>query len=63
VVELAVENQRLRKELHEARMEREILKGSRVLRQGIAARYAFISRQRHLYPVKLMAHAHPFGEI
>ena len=39
--ELAAENQRLRKELHEARMEREIQKSSRVLCQGIAARYAF----------------------
>jgi transposase-like protein len=69
VAELAAENQRLRKELHEARMEREILKSSRVLRQGIAARYAFMTRQRHIYPVKLMArvvrvaHALAFGAI
>ncbi|TVQ41584.1 MAG: hypothetical protein EA384_00110 [Spirochaetaceae bacterium] len=56
VADLAAENRRLRKELSEARMEREIpKKSSRVLRQGIAAWYAFINRQRHTYPGKSMA--------
>ncbi|WP_454754645.1 IS3 family transposase [Cupriavidus necator] len=55
VAELAAENARLRKELAEAKLERDIVKKGRgVLRQGIAARYAFVKQWREVYPIKLM---------
>lgn len=41
---MAEENVRLRKELAEAKLERDIVKNRSVLRQGIAARYAFLKQ-------------------
>ncbi|KAI5911967.1 IS3 family transposase [Azoarcus sp. PA01] len=56
VAELEAENARLRKELAEARAERDIIKkGSRVLCQGVAARYAFMKQWRLRFPVELMS--------
>ncbi len=52
--ELEKENARLRKELAEARMERDILKNG-VLCQGVAARYAFMKQWRLHFPVKTMS--------
>ncbi|WP_425514129.1 IS3 family transposase [Geobacter grbiciae] len=54
--DLAAENARLRKELAEARMERDIFKkGDRVLCQGVAARYAFMKQWRLHFPVTIMS--------
>lgn len=54
VSELEAENARLRRELAEARMERDLLKGHRVLCQGVVARYAFMKAMRLDYPLTVM---------
>ncbi|WP_216360870.1 type II toxin-antitoxin system HicA family toxin [Acidithiobacillus marinus] len=56
MAELEGENQRLRKELAQMRMERDIVKKSgSVLCQGIAARYALMKAWRSQYPINVMA--------
>ncbi|HGJ9107932.1 TPA: IS3 family transposase, partial [Pseudomonas aeruginosa] len=56
VAELEQENARLRKELAEARLERDILKkGDGVLCKGVAARYAFMKAWRLHFPIEAMS--------
>ncbi|MFC2091371.1 IS3 family transposase [Elusimicrobiota bacterium] len=53
--DLEAENARLRRELAEAKMERDILKKANgVLRKRVAERYAFIKKMRLQYPIKIM---------
>jgi putative transposase len=55
VTDLEAEVSRLKRELAEARMERDILKnGHRVRRQGAAARYALMMTLRPQYPLILL---------
>ncbi|WP_156943104.1 IS3 family transposase [Pseudogulbenkiania sp. MAI-1] len=52
VTELEAENAKLRKELAEARLERDVIKkAGSVLCSGITARYAWIEEHRNLFPV------------
>lgn len=51
VAELEAENARLRKELADARLERDVIKNRRVLCSGVTARYAWISEHRGTFPV------------
>lgn len=54
--DLETENIKLRKGLAETRMERDVLKKSeRVLRQGVAARYAFMRECRLHFHVEVMS--------
>ena len=58
VPELEAEVARLRKELAETRMERDVIKkGGRVLCPGVAARYAFMKSVRLNYPMELLCRA------
>jgi transposase InsO family protein len=54
VAELEAEVAKLRKELAVERMEKDVLKGHRVLREGVAARYAFMKSVRLDYPLGLL---------
>jgi hypothetical protein len=54
VAELEAEVARLRKELAVERMEKDVLKGHRVLCEGVAARYAFMKSVRLDYPLGLL---------
>jgi putative transposase len=51
VEELTAEIKKLRKELAETRMERDVIKNRRVLCSGVTARYAWISEHRGTFPV------------
>lgn len=52
------EMSRLRRDNAELRMERDILKKSDgVLYKGVAARYAFMRRERPLYPLRVLCSA------
>jgi len=54
VPELEAENAKLRKELAEARIERDIVKGGSVLCAGVAAKYAVMRAMILEYPITVM---------
>ena len=54
VTDLEEEMSPLKLELAEVRMERDILKGHRVLCEGAAARYALMMTVRPQYPMRLL---------